>query len=275
MEKSFLLEERQLFFDEWLFDPFSGGFSIFNLMFVIVPLIIFGAIAFMVIKGVSTWMSNNASPVREEEVTVIGKRIQVWGGSNNTSASTSYYITFELKSGERIELGVKGAAYGACKEGETGRLTFQGTRFKGFQPRGMASHKVDHPGPVQQQASEQREFFRPQKISKKSAEHYIWGAACDGWHLAKGNNLSVIHERMPGKTEEVRHYHERARQFFFVLSGEAMLEVNGVRLMLREQEGAEVPPGVWHQMKNERYDEVEFLVISTPPTRGDRIEEQA
>lgn len=266
-----LQEERQLFFDPF----YSDGFSIFNIMFVIIPLIIFGTIAFIVIKGVSTWMSNNASPVREEEVTVIGKRIQVWGGSNNTSASTSYYITFELANGERIELRVKGSTYGACKEDETGLLTFQGTRFTSFQPRATATRKVEQPTPVQKQAPETHEFFRPNKISKKSAEHYNWGAACDGWHLAKGNNLSVIHERMPGKTEEVRHYHERARQFFFVLSGEAMLEVDGVRLMLREQEGAEVPPGVWHQMKNERFDEVEFLVISSPPTRGDRIEEKA
>jgi mannose-6-phosphate isomerase-like protein (cupin superfamily) len=77
---------------------------------------------------------------------------------------------------------------------------------------------------------------------------------------------------MPGKTAEVRHYHERSRQFFFVLSGEAMLEVDGVRLVLRQHEGAEVAPGVPHQMKNERLDDVEFLVISQPTTRGDRIQ---
>jgi mannose-6-phosphate isomerase-like protein (cupin superfamily) len=251
--------------------PGDGGFSMFDVMFVLVPLIIFGTIAFMIIKGLSTWTSNNAAPVRVEEVTVIGKRIQVWGGSNNSSANTSYFITFELSSGERLELAVKGQEYGVSKEDETGLLTFQGTRFKSFQPRATAARKMEQ----QQQAPHIQESFTPHKISKKSAEHYNWGAACDGWHLAKGDNLSVIHERMPGKTEEVRHYHERARQFFFVLSGEAMLEVDGVKLVLREQEGAEVPPGVWHQMKNERLDEVEFLVISTPPTRGDRIQEQA
>ena len=109
------------------------------------------------------------------------------------------------------------------------------------------------------------------KISKANAEHYIWGEQCDGWHLVKGQELSVIHERMPGNTAEVRHYHERSRQFFFVLSGVAVLEVAGVRHELSAQEGVEVPPRVAHQMKNEAAADVEFLVISQPTTRGDRI----
>lgn len=35
------------------------------------------------------------------------------------------------------------------------------------------------------------------KVSKENAEHYVWGGSCDGWHLVKGQELSVIHERMP------------------------------------------------------------------------------
>lgn len=112
------------------------------------------------------------------------------------------------------------------------------------------------------------------KVSKENAEHYVWGEVCDGWHLVKGQDLSVIHERMPGNTAEVRHYHERSRQFFFVLSGQAVLEVEGVRHTIGSQEGVEVPSGAAHQMKNEGEDAVEFLVISQPTTRGDRINEE-
>jgi len=78
-------------------------------------------------------------------------------------------------------------------------------------------------------------------ISKESAEHYTWGDGCDGWHLVKQPQLSVIHERMPPGTAEVRHYHERARQLFFVLSGTATLEVDGVRERLGPQQALEVP----------------------------------
>jgi len=109
------------------------------------------------------------------------------------------------------------------------------------------------------------------KISKETAQHYIWGEVCDGWHLVHNEALSVIHERMPPGTAEVRHYHVHARQFFFVLSGTAELEMNGEIAQLHAHEGVEVPPGVPHQMKNTSDADVEFLVISHPQTRGDRI----
>jgi mannose-6-phosphate isomerase-like protein (cupin superfamily) len=110
------------------------------------------------------------------------------------------------------------------------------------------------------------------KISKQNAEHYIWGNHCDGWHLVKNKDLSVIHERMPANTSEVRHYHQKSRQFFFVLSGTATLEMNGERVTITPLEGIEVPPLVPHQMMNESNRDVEFLVISQPTSKGDRME---
>ena len=56
-------------------------------------------------------------------------------------------------------------------------------------------------------------------MSAGKAEHYQWGNGCDGWHLVNQPALSVIRERMPPGTAEVRHLHRNARQFFFVLSG--------------------------------------------------------
>ncbi|WP_141432925.1 cupin domain-containing protein [Bacillus sp. 03113] len=109
------------------------------------------------------------------------------------------------------------------------------------------------------------------KISKHNAEHYIWGEICDGWHLVKNKDLSVIHERMPAHTSEVRHFHQKARQFFFVLSGNATLEMDGERITLNSNEGLEVPPLIPHQMLNESNEDIEFLVISQPISHGDRI----
>ena len=107
-------------------------------------------------------------------------------------------------------------------------------------------------------------------ISKHGAEHYRWGAGCDGWHLLKADVLSVIHERMPPGTAEERHLHRASRQFFFVLFGELVLETDGGREVLREHEGVEVAPGVSHQVSNESGVAAEFLVVSQPPSHGDR-----
>jgi hypothetical protein len=54
----------------------------------------------------------------------------------------------------------------------------------------------------------------PTVVQKAGAEHYVWGGVNDGWHLVKRDDLSVIEERLQPGSREVRHYHERARQFF-------------------------------------------------------------
>ncbi|WP_028401940.1 cupin domain-containing protein [Ectobacillus panaciterrae] len=109
------------------------------------------------------------------------------------------------------------------------------------------------------------------KISKENAEHYIWGGKCDGWHLVKQDDLSVIHERMPSGTLEVRHFHKKSRQLFFVLSGIATLEIDGKIEVIKAFEGVEVPPNTPYQMMNQSDQDVEFLVISQPTSKGDRM----
>jgi mannose-6-phosphate isomerase-like protein (cupin superfamily) len=108
-------------------------------------------------------------------------------------------------------------------------------------------------------------------ISKDTAEHYTWGDGCDGWRLVDRAELSVIHERMPPGSAEVWHHHQAARQFFFVLSGTATIEAGGATHTLRAHQGIEIAPGLPHQMRNDSDADVEFLVISQPTTRGDRV----
>ena len=108
-------------------------------------------------------------------------------------------------------------------------------------------------------------------ISKETAEHFTWAGACDGWQLVQGSGLSVLHERMPPDTKEARHLHRQARQFFFVLSGTATFELDTMLHELGPHQGIEVPPGLPHQMINCSAGVLEFLVISQPPTTGDRL----
>ena len=107
--------------------------------------------------------------------------------------------------------------------------------------------------------------------SPKESEHYIWGANCDGWHLAKSDALSVIQERVPPGSSEVRHLHNKAEQFFYILSGIATIEVEGEVHTLQPNQGLHVPAGTAHTLSNQHEQDVEFLVISTPPSHGDRV----
>jgi mannose-6-phosphate isomerase-like protein (cupin superfamily) len=111
--------------------------------------------------------------------------------------------------------------------------------------------------------------MKPTSIA--NSDHYVWGAGCDGWHLLKDESLSVIRERMLPGTAEVRHHHLNAQQFFFVLSGETVMEVEGEEIKVHAGEGLHIAPGTSHQIRNPSGQPAEFLVISQPPSHGDRI----
>ena len=77
-----------------------------------------------------------------------------------------------------------------------------------------------------------RRPVRHSPISRENAEHYRWGVDCDGWFLVRDKALSVIEEFMPPGSAEVRHHHEHAQQFFYILDGEVLMEVDGENHLL-------------------------------------------
>jgi mannose-6-phosphate isomerase-like protein (cupin superfamily) len=118
-----------------------------------------------------------------------------------------------------------------------------------------------------------RSAVQPTSVSRENAEHYRWGNDCDGWHLVKDAHLSVIEEFMPSGAREVRHHHRKAQQFFYILSGEVMMEMEGKTMLLAAGSGIHIPSGLRHQISNPSSGAARFLVISQPPSHGDRISE--
>ncbi|MDH4122269.1 MAG: cupin domain-containing protein [Deltaproteobacteria bacterium] len=110
-----------------------------------------------------------------------------------------------------------------------------------------------------------------QPVSVNLARHYTWGQACDGWVLVGRDDLQIIEERMPPGATEERHYHQQARQFFYILAGHALLEVEGAAHELTTGQGLEIAPGQAHCIKNISGQDVRFLVVSHPKSHGDRV----
>ncbi|RPI76951.1 MAG: cupin domain-containing protein [Desulfobacteraceae bacterium] len=108
-------------------------------------------------------------------------------------------------------------------------------------------------------------------IDTATAEHFIWGSVCDGWHLLKQSDLSIVQERVPPGAGEVKHVHNRAQQFFFILSGSAVLELEDRTVHCVAGQGISIPPGIVHRFANPGDQEVVFLVVSSPSTIGDRM----
>lgn len=122
----------------------SFGFGDFEAMFTLAFVFVFGLIVVSVIRGISTWNRNNNSPRLVVAAEVVTKREDVSHSSMpvagdatgahgfHTSSSTAYYVTFEVKGGDRLEFNVSGTEYDQLAEGDRGELTMQGTRYLGF-----------------------------------------------------------------------------------------------------------------------------------------------
>ncbi len=124
-------------------NEFTGKRLEIMLMFDIVfALIFFGILGMFVwglVKNIQEWNSNNHSPRLSVDVKVVAKRDQIHrhhhrhNGHGHTTRSHSYHVTFEVESGDRMELKVPSSEYGVIVEGDMGVLTFQGTRYLGFE----------------------------------------------------------------------------------------------------------------------------------------------
>jgi mannose-6-phosphate isomerase-like protein (cupin superfamily) len=84
--------------------------------------------------------------------------------------------------------------------------------------------------------------------------------------------MSVIQERVPAGGRESMHYHERSRQFFYVLEGEGQMRLENEIASLQAGEGLEIPPLLKHRFENNSGASVVFLVVSVPRSHGDRVD---
>ena len=121
----------------------QGGMSTLMIVLIaIFALLLIGTLG----RALFIWIRNNNSPKQTVEARVVTKRMNVHGfGRSMTGSSaamhtggstyTRYFVTFELEKGSRIELGVKDAEFGMLAEGDQGMLSYQGTRYLGFEQK--------------------------------------------------------------------------------------------------------------------------------------------
>ncbi len=121
-----------------MFFPFD--FFLFDILPIIISImfmIVFGMMIVKIISSIGRWQKNNASPILTVEAKVVTKRTNTSHHHHNHDmsnlSSTDYYVTFEVESGDRMELRVQGKEYGMLVEQDRGKLTFQGTRYLSFQ----------------------------------------------------------------------------------------------------------------------------------------------
>ena len=126
-----------------MFDLFDVMDSVFPILFIVVFCLVIGMFLYAIVNGVKEKRANDAAPVLTVEAVVKTKRMDTYHRSpthdadghmtSSGSYHTSYYATFEVESGDRIELEVSDFEYGQLAEGDRGKLTFQRKRFLNFE----------------------------------------------------------------------------------------------------------------------------------------------
>lgn len=125
-----------------MFDMFDLMDSVFPILFILVFCLVIGTFIYVIANGVKEKRANDAAPVLTVEAVVKTKRMDSYYSSPSYDADghmtrsgthhTTYYATFEVESGDRIELEVSDYDYGQLAEGDRGKLTFQRKRFLRF-----------------------------------------------------------------------------------------------------------------------------------------------
>ena len=113
------------------------SFPLFELLFFAMFGLVFCIILISLFRGLSQWNKNNHAPRLTVPVTVAGRRTEISrrhrSDTHMSHTSTTYYVTFQVESGDRMELQLSGQEYGLIIDGDRGLLTFQGTRFLSFE----------------------------------------------------------------------------------------------------------------------------------------------
>ena len=119
---------------------FGFGFHAFEGMFTLVFVLVIGLFIYAVVQAILRKQKNDASPRLTVQARVVSRRQEVIHHARNmndgvyhTSSTTRYFVTFQVESGDRLELQLDGPDFGMLAEGDEGRLSFQGTRFLDFQ----------------------------------------------------------------------------------------------------------------------------------------------
>jgi quercetin dioxygenase-like cupin family protein len=80
-------------------------------------------------------------------------------------------------------------------------------------------------------------------VDVRNSEKYVWGEQCFGWHLLKREDLSVIQEEAASGKSEKKHFHKSGRHIFYIIDGEEIMEVEGIRHRIERGQGIYIESG--------------------------------
>ncbi|MFP6875045.1 MAG: cupin domain-containing protein [Verrucomicrobiales bacterium] len=76
---------------------------------------------------------------------------------------------------------------------------------------------------------------------------------------------SLAEAQLPAKGETQRHYHRQSEELYFIIQGEATMEIDGELRKVLPGDGILIPAGAWHQIRASEGAPLQFLCCCAPP----------
>jgi mannose-6-phosphate isomerase-like protein (cupin superfamily) len=80
-------------------------------------------------------------------------------------------------------------------------------------------------------------------------------------------NQSLAEAVLPAGAATERHYHRLSEEFYFLLEGDAVMEIDGESRAVASGDAILIPQGSWHQISTKQG--VRFLCCCAPPYAHD------
>ncbi len=78
-------------------------------------------------------------------------------------------------------------------------------------------------------------------------------------------NQSLAEASLPPGGATQRHYHRLSEEFYFILEGDGIMEIDGEEQPVGQGDAILIPPGAWHQIRTGTDRGVRFLCCCAPP----------
>jgi len=76
-------------------------------------------------------------------------------------------------------------------------------------------------------------------------------------------NQSLAEATIPAGAETERHYHRLSEEFYYILQGTGVMEIDGRKTEVHPGDAILIPAGAWHQIRGKT--DLVFLCCCAPP----------
>ena len=78
-------------------------------------------------------------------------------------------------------------------------------------------------------------------------------------------NQSLAEASLPPGGATQRHYHRLSEEFYYILEGDGIMEIDGEELPVGPGDAILIPPGAWHQIRTGADRGLRLLCCCAPP----------